>query len=211
MSVKLVEVPQSLPSKVYNTVDKGISRETHDAHLGLWQGYAKKTNEIREKLSEMDIDPSKANQVFSEMRALKVNYAFACGGYLNHLVYFDTLGGDGGQATGDIATLINEAYDNFEHWANDWMATGMAGRGWAYLAYDHLEQRVHTYIGDSQDTYPAWNQTLLLAMDVYEHAYFLDFKAARMKYIEAYMQCIDWDAVNARIPQGMRNAETVRG
>jgi Fe-Mn family superoxide dismutase len=75
----------------------------------------------------------------------------------------------------------------------------MAGRGWVFLGYDHAEERVHTYIGDAQDTFPAWDHTLLLAMDVYEHAYYLDFQTARMKHIEAYMQVIDWDAVNARL------------
>lgn len=201
MDTKLVTVPEALPEKVYTTASHGISKATHDAHLTLWKGYANKTNEIRKSLAEMDIDPSKANQIYSQMRALKVNYAFAYGGYINHDVYFHTIGGHGGPATGDIATLINESYSNFEHWANDWKATGMAARGWVFLAYDHTEQRVHTYIGDSQDTFPAWNHTLLLAMDVYEHAYFLDFQTARMKYIEAFMNVIDWDAVNARIPK----------
>lgn len=200
MQPKLVTVPDALPQKVYTSESKGISKATHDAHLGLWKGYANKTNEIRTLLSEMDIDPSKANQTYSDMRALKVNYAFAYGGYINHKVYFETLGGNGGPATGHIEALIKEAYNNFDHFIADFKATGMAARGWVFLGYDHDEQRVHTYIGDAQDTFPTWNHTLLLAMDVYEHAYYLDFQTARMKYIEAYLQCIDWDAVNARIP-----------
>ncbi|HLO98756.1 MAG TPA: Fe-Mn family superoxide dismutase, partial [Fimbriimonas sp.] len=81
--------------------------------------------------------------------------------------------------------------------------TGIGARGWAYLAYDHDEERVFTFIGDAQDTYPAWNSTLLLALDVYEHAYFLDFQTARAKYIDAYMTVIDWDAVNARLKKGL--------
>ncbi len=201
MAVKLVTVPEAHAAKVYSTERVGISKATHDAHLALWQGYARKTNEIRTKLPEMDIDPATANQIYSEMRALKVNYAFAYGGYINHNVYFETIGGEGGPATGPVGDLINDAYGNFDHWLNDWKATGMAGRGWVFLGYDHDEERVHTYIGDSQDTFPAWNHTLLLAMDVYEHAYFLDFKTARLKYIEAYVQVIDWDAVNARLPK----------
>lgn len=201
MEPKLVQVPESLPEKVYNTEGAGISRATHDAHLGLWKGYANKTNEIRKLLADMEIDPGKGNQVYSEMRALKVNYAFAYGGYINHSVYFNTLGGQGGNPTGNVADLINDTFGSAERWIDDWKTTGMAARGWVYLAYDHEEERVHTYIGDSQDTFPAWNNTLLLAMDVYEHAYFLDFQAARAKYIDAYMQCIDWDAVNARLPR----------
>lgn len=201
MSVKLVTVPEALPEKVYSTERVGISRATHDAHLTLFKGYANKTNEIRKALAEMEIDPAAANQIYSQIRALKVNYAFAYGGFINHTVYFDTLGGEGGPATGDVATLINEAYGSFERFGAEWAATGMGSRGWVYLGYDHAEERVGIYAGDSQDTYPAWNHTLLLAMDVYEHAYFLDFQAARMKYIQAYCQAIDWDAVNARLPK----------
>ena len=63
-----------------------------------------------------------------------------------------------------------------------------------FLAYDLEEKRVFNYIGDAQNTYPVWNHVLLLALDVYEHAYFLDFQTARAKYIDAYMQVIDWDS-----------------
>lgn len=199
MEPKLLTVPSALPDKVYNTEHVGISRKTHDEHLKLWQGYANKTNEIRKALAELDTDPAKANQIYSQVRALKVNYAFAYGGYINHDVYFHSIGGSGGPATGDVATLINETYGSFEKWAADFKATGIGGRGWAFLAYDHTEQRVWNYIGDGQDTFPAWNQTLLLAMDVYEHAYYLDFQTARAKYIDAFLQVIDWDAVNARL------------
>lgn len=200
MEPKLVYVPTEEDiKKALKTASKGISEDTHKAHLGLWQGYANKTNEIRKALAEMEMDPAKGNQIYSQIRALKVNYAFAYGGYKNHNVYFDTIGGEGGPATGDIATLINEAYGSFDKWVADWKTSGMGARGWVYLGYDHDEERVFSFIGDAQDTYPAWNSTLVLAMDVYEHAYFLDFKTARAKYIEAYMNCIDWNAVNARL------------
>lgn len=199
MEPKLVTVPTALPEKVYSTERVGITRQTHDEHLKLWQVYANKTNEIRKALAELDTDPAKANQIYSQVRALKVNYAFAYGGYINHDNYFNSIGGNGGPATGDVATLINESFGSFEKWAADWKATGIGGRGWAFLAYDHAEQRVWNAIGDAQDTFPAWNQTLLLSMDVYEHAYFLDFQTARAKYIDAFFQVIDWDAVNARL------------
>jgi Fe-Mn family superoxide dismutase len=200
MEPKLVHVPSEADiAKALKTAPHGISEATHKAHLGLWQGYANKTNEIRKALAELEMDPAKANQIYSQIRALKVNYAFAYGGYKNHNVYFDTIGGNGGPATGDVATLINDAYGSFENWAKDWKTTGIGARGWAYLAYDHDEERVFNFIGDSQDTFPAWNSTLILALDVYEHAYFLDFQTARAKYIDAYFNVIDWDAVNARL------------
>jgi Fe-Mn family superoxide dismutase len=201
MEPKLVRVPDAndIAKAISGTAKVGIQAKTHEEHLKLWQGYANKTNEIRKALAELDTDPAKANQIYSQMRALKANYAFAYGGYVNHNVYFETLGGNGGPASGDVANLINETYGSFEKWAADWKASGIAGRGWVYLGYDHEEERVWNYLGDSQDTYPAWNNTLLLAMDVYEHAYYLDFQTARAKYIDAYMGTIDWAAVNARL------------
>jgi Fe-Mn family superoxide dismutase len=200
MEPKLVHVPTEEDiKKALNTDGKGISAATHKSHLTLWQGYANKTNEIRKALAELDTDPAKGNQIYSQARALKVNYAFAFGGYINHNVYFDTLGGHGGPATGDVLTLINETYGSFEKWAADWKITGLSSRGWAFLGYDHDEQRVFNYAGDAQDTFPAWNNTLILAMDVYEHAYFLDYQIARAKYIDAWFNNVDWDAVNARL------------
>jgi Fe-Mn family superoxide dismutase len=198
MSVPLVEVPKAIPERVYRSEAVGISAKTHDEHLKLWQGYANKTNEIRQALSALEVDPAKANQIYSQMRALKVDYTFAYEGFINHNVYFETMGGDGGPATGRVAEFISAAYGSFEAWAADFKATGIAARGWVYLAYDHAERRVFNYIGDAQNSFPIWNHTLLLAMDVYEHAYFLDFGVARAKYIDAYMQCIDWDTVNRR-------------
>lgn len=197
--IYVVPVPSKLPDKVYSTASVGISKATHDAHLGLWKGYANKTNELRKLIDEVDLDPTKANQTYSAIRALKVNYAFAYGGYRNHEVYFDTIGGKGGEATGAVAGLIERSFGNFDHWKHDWVATGIGARGWVYLGYDLVEKRLATYIGDAQDTFPAWNNVLVLAMDVYEHAYYLDFQSARAKYIDAYLKVIDWDAVNARL------------
>jgi Fe-Mn family superoxide dismutase len=198
MEPKLVHVPTEADiAKALHTDGKGISAATHKAHLTLWQGYANKTNEIRKALAELDTDPAKGNQIYSQTRALKVNYAFAYGGYINHNVYFGTLGGNGGPATGAIATLIDEAYGSFEKWKADLKITGISSRGWAFVGYDQDEQRIHNYAGDAQDTFPAWNNRLVLALDVYEHAYFLDHQTARAKYIDAWFDNLDWDAVNA--------------
>src|SRR5579862_2588660 len=154
MEAKLVRVPDAndIAKAIANTPSVGISAKTHEEHLKLWQGYANKTNEIRKALVELDTDPAKANQIYSQVRALKANYAFALGGYKNHNVYFETLGGSGGAPKGDAESLISEAYGSFENWAADWKTTGISGRGWAYLAYDLEDQRVFNFIGDSQDT-----------------------------------------------------------
>jgi len=191
--VKLVEATP-LAEKVFTTEKVGISRKTHEAHFKLFQGYANKTNEIRKALAEMEMDPSKANQVYSAIRALKADYSFAYGGFLNHQLYFDILGGSG-DPSGALADRIIQDFGSLENWKKDLKATGMAGRGWAWLAWDHNEGNLANFLGDAQNTYPMWGCTPLVGLDVYEHAYYLDFGTDRASHIDAFLQVIDWDAV----------------
>jgi Fe-Mn family superoxide dismutase len=172
----------------------GISRAAVEAHYKLYQGYVNKRNEILAKLAEVDL--AAANQVYSEVRALKVEYSFAVGGIKNHEIYFEHLGGHGGDPDGPIGTLIRRDFGSIEEWRADLKATGMAGRGWAWTAYDWDEGRLFNYAGDTQNTYPIWNATPLVALDVYEHAYFLDYQTDRASYIDAFLHNLDWTVVN---------------
>jgi Fe-Mn family superoxide dismutase len=153
-----------------------------------------KRSEILRRLASAD--GGSANQVFSELRALKVELSFAVTGIKNHEVYFEHLGGDGGDPTGAIGDLIERDFGSTEAWRSDLKATGMAGRGWAWTAYDWDEGRLFNYIGDAQNTFPIWNATPLIALDVYEHAYFLDFQTDRGAYIDAFFDNLDWAVVN---------------
>jgi len=172
----------------------GISRASVEAHYKLYQGYVNKRNEILRKLAEVDL--ASANQVYSEIRALKVDLTFAIGGVKNHEVYFEHLGGDGGEPDGAIGALIDRDFGSAAAWRADLKATGMAGRGWAWTAYDWDEERLFNYLGDAQNTFPIWNATPLVALDVYEHAYFLDYQTDRGSYIDAFLANLDWAVVN---------------
>ena len=172
----------------------GISRASVEAQYRLYQGYVNKRNEILGKLAAADLGG--ANQVYSELRALKVELSFAIGGIKNHEVYFEHLGGDGGDPKGAVADLIKRDFGSAEAWRSDLKATGMAGRGWAWTAYDWDEGRLFNCIGDAQDTFPIWNATPLVALDVDEHAYFLDFQTDRGAYIDAFFDNLDWAVVN---------------
>ncbi len=175
----------------------GISRTTIDAHYRLYQGYVTKRNEILAKLEEVDLEA--ANQVYSDLRALKVDLTFAIGGIKNHEIYFEHLGGEGGNPSGAIAGLVERDFGSTDAWRADLKASGMAGRGWAWTAYDWDEGRVFNYVGDAQNTFPVWNATPLVALDVYEHAYFLDYQTDRAAYIEAFLRNLDWSVVNGWI------------
>ena len=184
--------PRELKPQLYE-LDR-ISRVSVEAHYKLYQGYVAKRNEILAKLAEVDL--GSANQVYSEVRALKVDLSFAIGGIKNHEIYFEHLGGDGGDPTGLAAQLIKRDFGSVEAWRSDLKATGMGGRGWAWTAYDWDEGRLFNYIGDAQNTFPIWNATPLVALDVYEHAYFLDYQTDRASYIDAFFDNLDWDTIN---------------
>ena len=172
----------------------GISRASVEAHYRLYQGYVAKRNEILGKLR--DVDLGSANQAYSELRELKLELTFAIGGIKNHELYFEHLGGNGGDPDGPVGDLIRRDFGSAEAWRADLKATGIAGRGWAWTAYDWDEGHLFNYIGDAQNTFPVWNATPLVALDVYEHAYFLDFQTDRGSYIEAFLANLDWDVVN---------------
>jgi superoxide dismutase, Fe-Mn family len=172
----------------------GISRESVEAHYRLYEGYVNKRNEIMEKLGSVDL--AAANQVYSEFRALKVELSFAIGGIKNHEIYFENLGGGGGDPDGPIGDLIKRDFGSAAEWRADLKASGMAGRGWAWTAYDWDEGRLFNYVGDTQNTYPIWNATPLVALDVYEHAYFLDYQTDRASYIDAFFDNLDWSTIN---------------
>jgi superoxide dismutase, Fe-Mn family len=172
----------------------GISSDTIAAHYKLYQGYVNKRNEILGRLADVDLDA--ANQVYSEYRVLKVELTFAIGGIKNHEIYFEHLGGTGGDPHGLFGDLVKRDFGSAEAWKADLKATGMGGRGWAWTAYDWDEGRLFNYIGDAQNAFPVWNATPLVALDVYEHAYFIDFGTDRAGYIEAFFNNLDYDVVD---------------
>jgi len=168
---------------------EGISVETIQAHYRLYQGYVAKR-----RLAAVDLVA--ANQVFSELRALKLELSFAVGGIKNHELYFEHLGGSGGDPKGIFGRLVARDFGGIDAWRADLKATGLAGRGWAWTAYDWDEGRVFNYLGDAQNTFPVWNATPLVALDVYEHAYFVDFGTDRGAYIDAFFNNLDYGVVD---------------
>lgn len=173
----------------------GISKKTMEEHYKLYEGYVKKANEIWGKLAAMDPDPAAANPTYSEIRELKVELSRAIGGVKNHDAYFAHLGGKGGQPKGLLLKHIEKDFGSFERWQKDLKATGIAARGWAWLALDFQTWKLVNFIGDEQNTYPIWNATPLVALDVFEHAYYLDYGTKKGDYIDAFMKNLDWSVV----------------
>ena len=174
----------------------GISPESVEAHWGLYEGYVKKYNEIQEKLH--GADRSSANQIYSDYRSYRAAVTFAIGGIKNHEVYFQNLGNAGGSPSDALAAQVETDFGGQDDLLTELRAGGMGARGWAWVAWDWDWSRLDVYIGDAQDTFPVWNATPILALDVYEHSYIRDFSTARPKYIDAFIANIDWADVSGR-------------
>jgi len=194
---------KDLSAKTFASIRElsGISQRTQEEHYELYKGYVNKVNEIQKKLDS--VDRAAANQIYSEYRALRTDLSFAIGGVKNHETYFAHLGGKGGQPGGRVMELIQRDFPGYDQWLADFKAAGLAARGWVWLAYDHDWNVLTTATGDAQNTFPIWNATPILAMDVYEHAYWLDYGRARAKYIDAFFNNLDWDVVAQNLDRAL--------
>jgi len=183
--------PKTFSEKVFQM--KGISKKTVEEHLKLYQGYVNKYNEIQERLVALtDDDFLKANQVYSTIRELKTELSFAYGGIVNHEIYFGHLGGKGILPKGSLLKQIEKDFGSFEAYKKDLKATGLSARGWVWTAWNEKEERLFNYLGDAQNTFPVWYATPILALDTYEHAYFIDYGVNRASYIDVFFENLDW-------------------
>lgn len=175
---------------------KGISQKTIDIHHGkLYKGYVDKTNEISEKLGELRKSGKvEGNQVYSELRGLKLGETFARNGAYLHENYFAILGGDG-NPKGEILKAIEDKWGSFEEFKSYFSACGMAARGWAILAWDMNEKKLMQYNCDAQNHGGVWGCVSIIAMDVYEHSYFIDTGSDRKAYIEAFFNNLNWNKI----------------
>src|SRR3990167_4684044 len=178
----------------------GISEKTLAIHHDkLYQGYVNKKNEIGDKLYEFSHgkkDLSLANQSYSELRALKDGETFAVNGVYLHEYYFNILGG-GGKPSGALADALAEKYGPLDNFLNYFKACGIAARGWAVLCWDTHGADLQIYTGDAHNQGGVWGAIPIIVLDVYEHAYFIDYGSDRAKYIDDYFANLNWEAANA--------------
>jgi Fe-Mn family superoxide dismutase len=175
----------------------GISEKTIEIHHDkLYAGYVAKMNEVNAKLVAMRDNAeaiAAANQSFSELRALRMGETFATNGVYLHEFYFNCLGGDGKPA-GDLAKAIAKKWGSVEKFIEIFSATGMAVRGWVVLCYDTCASELKIYACDSHNQGGVWGAIPIIVMDVYEHAYFIDYGSDRKKYIADFWKNLNWDA-----------------
>ena len=193
---------------------KGISDETLEMHFKLYEGYVKETNKLTEKISEFISDGNVDQEEMPAYSELTRRLGFEYNGMVLHEYYFDNLakGGSTGDPapTSQFAKAAAATFGSYEIWKADFVGIGkMRGVGWAICNQNPANGRLSNHWITLHETGNIAGFNPILVMDVWEHAYLLDYKPAeRPKYIEAFFSNIDWAAAEERLQKqtGSRSA-----
>ena len=176
----------------------GFSEALLKNHFTLYQGYVTNTNKVLDTLDQMAKEGKTTGPEFAE---LKRRLGWEFNGMRLHEYYFENLGGKGGiDKNGKLAAAMAASFGSVEAWEKDFRATGaLRGIGWAVLYQDQSSARLmNLWINEHDVSHPAGCAPLLI-MDVFEHAFMLDYGLKRADYIEAFFKNINWPAVDARL------------
>jgi Fe-Mn family superoxide dismutase len=182
----------------------GISDQTLEMHFKLYEGYVKATNQLTEKLAGFTEGGQVDQENFAVYSELTRRLGFEYNGMVLHEYYFENMkkGGSGDPAkTSPFRTLVEDRFGSYEIWKADFASIGkMRGIGWAISFQNPANGRISNHWISDHEIGNVGGFTPILVMDVWEHAYLLDYKPAeRPKYIEAFFSNIDWDAVAKRL------------
>ncbi len=177
---------------------KGFSETLLKNHFTLYQGYVNNTNKLWDIMTAMLKEGKTGTPEYAE---LKRRFGFEFNGMRLHEYYFGNLGGKKPlDKAGALAMKVAGAYGSYEGWEQDFKATGaMRGIGWVILYQDNTNGWLfNQWINEHEVGHPAGCAPILV-MDVFEHAFMLDYGLKRADYINAFFQNIDWDAVTKRL------------
>jgi superoxide dismutase, Fe-Mn family len=177
---------------------KGISEKLIKSHWeNNYSGAVKALNVVEQHLAMMLKEKDLPAFLYGD---LKREELMRTGSVVLHENYFANLGGNG-KADGNALKLIEKWFGSFENWENEFKRTANAlsgGSGWAILAYNFHTQELHNY-WQADHAHNAPFSRPILILDMYEHAYQMDYGAAAAKYVDAFMQNVNWEEINRRV------------
>lgn len=177
----------------------GFSDKALQTHFTLYQGYVTNTNKLTDELKKLIDADQAATPAFAEM---KRRFGWEFNGMRLHELYFGNMVNGGKQLASGSAlhNKIEKNFGTFDHWQKEFQATGsMRGIGWAILYHDTLADKLFNAWVNEHDAGHFAGATPVLIMDVFEHAFFLDYGTKRADYIAAFMKAIDWSKAEERL------------
>ncbi|WP_434306122.1 superoxide dismutase [Clostridium botulinum] len=177
---------------------KGISLKQLTEHYKLYDGYVNTINKIW-SIPNNSKDFKDSNATFSKLRCIKLGESYALDGVKLHELYFQNMTSGYVPINGPILDKILEDFNSVENFTELFKETGKSMRGWVVLGIDPLSNKLHIFGSDAHDNGAIWLSYPLLVMDVYEHAYFMDFGTDKGKYMDAFLQNVNWNLINNRL------------
>lgn len=182
----------------------GISDETLEMHFKLYEGYVKETNNLSDRINEFLKDGKVDQEEMPAYSELKRRLGFEYNGMVLHEYYFENMKRDGSDSPQKGSTILKrfeENFGSFDVWKADFESVGkMRGIGWAICFEDPSNGRLSNHFITLHEVANVAGFHPILVMDVWEHAYLLDYKPSeKAKYIEAFFSNIDWKAAQGRL------------
>lgn len=177
---------------------KGLSDQLLKNHFTLYQGYVANTNKVADALAQLAKDGKTGMPEYAE---LKRRFGWEWNGMRLHELYFGNIakGGKDIDRGSKLAKKLAEDFGSYENWEKDFRAAGaMRGIGWVILYHDADARRLFNTWINEHDVGHLSGASPLLVMDVFEHAYMLDYGLKRADYIDAFFKAIDWGAAGSR-------------
>jgi Fe-Mn family superoxide dismutase len=185
--------------KLENGIE-GLSAKQIQAHLKLYEGYVKKYQQIREKLQAFTPEQLQdANATYHPYRELLVEESFALNGVLLHEDYFKALTPNPAPMSAYCQKLLTQHFGSVETFKAQLIAAAKSMRGWAILGYNTRYKHLGFYGMDTHNTYSPMTVQPVLVIDVYEHAYMIDYGTDRASYLNTLWHQIDWTILEARL------------
>lgn len=176
----------------------GFSEQLLKNHFTLYQGYVTNTNKLADALAALALGGKAATPEYAE---IKRRFGWEFNGMRLHEYYFGNMAKDGERpaANSTLARALESQFGGRQAWEADFRATGaMRGIGWAVLSLDAAGGRLFNVWVNEHDLGHLAGGTPLLVLDVFEHAFLLDYGLKRPDYIEAFFRAVDWGAVERR-------------
>jgi superoxide dismutase, Fe-Mn family len=179
----------------------GLSTNQIEQHLKLYKGYVAKTIELNERLAAADLlsQAPAPNPAYAPLRELLIEQSFALNGMIYHELYFGHLGGSGGEADGDLKAALEARWGSTGKFIDYLKAAGKCMRGWVIIGWNTRDAMLHAYGLDMHNMWSPVGVIPIIALDVYEHAYMIDYGINRGSYLDAFLKNIDWAVCGKRL------------
>ena len=182
----------------YNALEPHYDEQTvrlhHDAHH---KAYVDGLNNAEAKLAE-----AREKGDFALVKHWERELAFHGSGHILHTLFWDNMTPNGGgEASGQIAEEINKFFGSFESFKKQFSAAAVAveGSGWTLLCYNPIFKKLEILTAEKHQNLTQWGVVPLLALDLWEHAYYLKFQNKRPAWVEAWWNLVNWDDANKRL------------